>query len=156
MKLSQFKSIVSNSEHLSFETEDGIKIPTHFHITEIGISSKHFIDCGGKERKESKVTFQLWSADDLDHRLAPTKLIEIISIGENKLHMEDLEIEIEYQSNTVGKYGLEHKDNTFVLTNTHTDCLAKENCGIPLPKKKLSLAELTQASNSCTPNGGCC
>lgn len=54
--------------------------PPHFHITEVGMSHKHFIDCGGTERKETKVNFQLWSSDDIQYRLKPQKVINIIRL----------------------------------------------------------------------------
>ena len=43
---------------------------------------------------------------DFDHRLAPTKLINIIDLAEEKLQLEDLDIEVEYQGTTIQKFGL--------------------------------------------------
>jgi hypothetical protein len=34
---------------------------------------KNFIDCGGKVRNETVVNFQLWNANDFEHRLKPKK-----------------------------------------------------------------------------------
>ena len=48
-------------------------VPSHFHVTEVGKITKHFIDCGGTVRNEEVVNFQLWQADDYDHRLHPEK-----------------------------------------------------------------------------------
>jgi len=38
--------------------------------------------------------------------------------------MEDSEIEVEYQSNTISKYDLEFNGNHFVLVSKQSACLA--------------------------------
>ena len=101
------------------------------------------------------VNFQLWNADDLEHRLKPGKLLNIIKLSEEKLGIEDHEIEVEYQSETIGKYDLEFNGKTFVLRNKMTACLAQDACGIPSEKVKRNLSELKPVSK-CTPNSGCC
>ena len=115
---------------------------------------KEFIDCGGTVRKENKVSFQLWYSIDTDHRLAPAKLLNIIELSEKVLQLEDAEIEVEYQNNTIGKFGLEYDGSTFVLTQTQTACLAMDHCGIPSQKPRIRLSQLKGVS--CTPNSGCC
>src|SRR4051812_43916963 len=107
MKLSQLKQQLSCTTELNFELPDGTLVPQHFHVTEVGQINKHFIDCGGTVRTEKTVNFQLWEAGDFDHRLAPQKLNAIIALSEKVLGIEDGEIEVEYQSNTIGKYGLD-------------------------------------------------
>lgn len=156
MKLSDFKQKLSQLDQISFELPNGTKVPAHFHVTEVGNVSKHFIDCGGTIREEHRVNFQLWEANDYDHRLHPQKLRSIIELSEAKLGLKDEEIEVEYQGETIGKYGLEVQDDRFVLTSLTTDCLAKDNCGIPLQKLKVPLSSLTSSNNSCTPGSGCC
>lgn len=157
MKLSAVKTQLAKLSELKFELPDGSFVPSHFHVTEVGVISKHFIDCGGTVRKERVANFQLWQAEDYDHRLAPQKLINIIELSEKVLEMEDLEVEVEYQGSTIGKYGLETTDTGFALTNRFTDCLAKDNCGIPPVKQKVRLGELTvKNNNACTPGSGCC
>ena len=101
MKLSEFKNIISSTEKISFQLENKETIPEHFHITEIGVVSKKFIDCGGKFRTEKVINFQLWHAYDFNHRLSTQKVIDIISIAEKELPIEDLEIEVEYQKSTI-------------------------------------------------------
>src|SRR3954471_12977314 len=107
MKLSRLKEQLHSIRDLTFELPDGTLVPPHFHVTEVGQVNKHFIDCGGTVRKEKTVSFQLWEDGDLDHRLAPQKLNSIIALSENILGVEDGEIEVEYQSDTIGRYGLE-------------------------------------------------
>lgn len=154
MFLLEFKSRLKNLSTIAFQLPNGTLVPRHFHVTEIGKVSKHFIDCGGVLRQEKKVNFQLWEANDYDHRLHPEKLLSIIELSQNKLNIGDLEIEVEYQGETIGKYGLDFDGVNFLLTSKHTDCLAKDNCGIP--KEKLKLSQLQAQTNCCTPESGCC
>ncbi|MGZ5135376.1 MAG: DUF6428 family protein [Flavitalea sp.] len=153
MKLSQVKSHLTGLQGVNFELPDGTLVPGHFHVTEVGVITKHFIDCGGNVRTEKKVNFQLWDANDFDHRLKPQKLANIISLSERILGMEDLEVEVEYQGDTIGKYDLDFNGENFVLTATQTACLAQDKCGIPADKLKV---QQSKAVNSCTPGGGCC
>ena len=155
MKLSDIKNILSTADAVHFELQNGIPVPEHFHVTEIGVVTKHFIDCGGTLRNEKVANFQLWDANDFDHRLKPQKLLNIIKLSEEKLGMEDLEIEVEYQSETIGKYDLDFDGKTFVLVSKQTACLASDSCGIPPEKLKRNLSEVTN-QNSCKPGGGCC
>ena len=105
MKLSTFKEHSSNLNTVNFVLPNGTFVPKHFHVTEVGLITKNFIDCGGTVRTEKVVNFQLWVAEDLNHKLEAKKLMEIISLSEKLFSNEDLEIEVEYQSNTIGKYG---------------------------------------------------
>jgi len=156
MKLSQLKQHLNGVQEVNFELPNGTLVPQHFHVTEVGQIHKHFIDCGGTVRQEKTVNFQLWEAGDFDHRLAPKKLNDIIALSEKVLGIEDGEIEVEYQSGTIGKYGLDFNGSNFLLTNKQTACLASDQCGIP-EKKKVMLAELGEQKQACcTPGGGCC
>src|SRR5690554_4123501 len=157
MKLSEVKHHLSTAEAVNFKLEDGSMVPKHFHVTEVGIISKQFIDCGGTVRNEKVANFQLWDADDFEHRLKPGKLLGIIALSEKVLGMEDLEIEVEYQSQTIGKYDLGFNGKDFVLLAKQTNCLAPDKCGVPSEKPKLNLVNLQAVDqNSCTPGGGCC
>src|SRR3954467_4347821 len=122
MKLSEVKKVLESAEVLHFTLPNGTMVPENFHVTEVGIISKDFIDCGGTVRKEKVANFQLWNAGDTDHRLKPQKLSSIISLSEKVLNMEDLEVEVEYQSDTIGKYALEFNGKNFLLTSTQTNC----------------------------------
>ncbi len=157
MKLSEFKKNLANLNELNFELPNGSLVPRHFHVTEVGQVTKNFIDCGGTVRKEKTVSFQLWEAGDVDHRLAPKKLTDIILLSEKVLSVEDAEIEVEYQSDTIGKYGLEFNGKNFLLTQKQTACLANDKCGIPENKLKVKLSDLQAKSDSCcTPGSKCC
>lgn len=155
MKLSQVKTHLSTLQALSFQLPNGHTVPSHFHVTEVGVVSKHFIDCGGTIREEKVVNFQLWSSTDVDHRLQPAKLKDIITLSEKLLDMGDYEVEVEYQGQeTISKFGLAFNGANFSLVNKQTDCLAKDNCGIPEQKPRLKLKDIQNVQ--CEPNSGCC
>lgn len=155
MKLSQIKSILATVEAVNFKLPNGTFVPEHFHVTEVGLITKNFIDCGGTVRNETVVNFQLWNANDLEHRLKPQKLINIIHLSEKVLGIEDHEIEVEYQDTTIGKYDLDFNGNDFVLVNKQTACLAQDQCGIPQEKVKVRLSDMTDEP-CCAPDGNCC
>lgn len=157
MKLSQVKALLPTLDNVTFKLESGSFVPEHFHVSEVGMVTKNFIDCGGVIRTEKTVNFQLWNADDFDHHLKPAKLLNIIKLSEEKLGIEDAEIEVEYQSETIGKYGLAFDGTNFILQNKTTACLAQDKCGIPQEKQKIKLSQLqTAQTSSCSPNAGCC
>lgn len=152
MRLSEIKQILDQVDQIQFVLPSGEKVPAHFHVTEIGKVDKQFIDCGGTLRRETLINFQLWNANDYDHRLHPEKLSHIISLSEKTLILSDAEIEVEYQGDeTINKYGLEYDGKSFLLTSKQTDCLAKDKCGIPQEK-----LQVVQESSCCTPGSGCC
>ena len=154
MKISEMKQSLAGLDAVNFRLPSGEYLPAHFHVTEVGLVSKHFIDCGGVERKETVANFQLWEAGDYDHRLAPQKFLHILNLSEKILGSEDLTIEVEYQQDTIGKFGLMQDGDDFVLTPKQTACLAQDACGIP----GLQLVALPQAQAAlcCSPGGGCC
>lgn len=157
MKLSHVKDSLASLDKVAFQLPNGNFVPEHFHVTEVGVINKRFIDCGGTLRNETVVNFQLWEADDYDHRLAPKKLNDIIRLSEEKLGIEDWEIEVEYQGETIGKYGLDFNGSHFLLVSKMTDCLAKDNCGIPEQKPRIRMSALgVNAEGSCAPGSGCC
>jgi hypothetical protein len=157
MKISTLRNHLAELTTINFQLPDGSYVPAHFHVTEVGLVTKHFIDCGGTERRETVANFQLWEAGDYDHKLAPRKFLKVLDLSQRILGTDDLEIEVEYQQNTIGKFGLDFIGRDFVLSPKQTACLAQDACGIPAEKKKVSLAELqTIGSTRCTPGGGCC
>lgn len=150
MKLSEVKAVLGNLDRVDFQFEDGTFVVEHFHVTEVGQVTKKFIDCGGTIREDVKVSFQLWNADDYEHRLKAGKLLNIIRLSETKLGIVDAEIEVEVQGKeTIGKYFLAFNGTHFLLKNTLTACLAEDACGVT-PSN-----QATQTS-CCDPNAGCC
>ena len=153
MKLSEIKQHLSTAEAVNFQLSNGEFVPEHFHVTEIGMITKNFIDCGGKMRMEKLVNFQLWDANDYEHRLKPQKLLNIIALSERKLGIEDLDIEVEYQSGTIGKYDLSYNGKDFQLIPKFTACLANDSCGISTTG---STDLQTTKEAVCAPGSGCC
>lgn len=149
MTLSEVKAVLSRLDQLRFQLPNGNMVPAHFHVTEVGKITKDFVDCGGTQRREVVASFQLWSTVDVDHRLPPAKLLGIIEQVEERLGLGDAAVEVEYQRDTIGKYGLDFDGTHFRLTSKQTDCLAKEACGVAMPLETLSTV-------GCTPGSGCC
>jgi hypothetical protein len=154
MNIKEFKNSLSNLRELTFVLPNGSHVAPHFHLTEVGEITKNYVDCGGTVRSEKVANFQLWAADDYDHRLKPQKVIDIVEMAEKEIGLENLEVEVEYQSETIGKYGLDFDGKRFLLTATQTDCLAKEKCGIP-ETKTVNLVP-AETSSCCSPESGCC
>ncbi|MAW95230.1 MULTISPECIES: DUF6428 family protein [unclassified Leeuwenhoekiella] len=153
MKLSELKKITAKAHKIGFELPDGKLVPAHFHVTEVGQSTKRFMDCGGKLRTKDTVVLQLWNAQDYNHRLHPEKLLRILEISEKALQLQDLEIEVEYQAETIAIYGLDYDGKYFKLTSLKTDCLAKDACGVP---QRQTTPLINAASDPCIPGNGCC
>jgi len=157
MKLSEFKNRLEQVENFTIQLPNGTMIPAHFHITEMGLLTKNFIDCGNTIREEQLITFQVWFAGDLEHRLAPNKVFKIIDASKNLIGDQDLELEVEYQTEfTIGKFGLDFNQNNFILTPKETTCLANDHCGIPADKMKVKIGEWKEKVSCCTPDSGCC
>lgn len=152
MKLSAFTALLRQHPDaaLTFMLPDGGYIPAHFHITEAGRVDKSFIDCGSTVRRTAACSLQAWVADDLEHRLSPTKLAKVLEIAARLFMGDDLDVEIEYEDGLISQFPVVAGANrgdalVFELGTKHTDCLAKELC-LPQPA----------ATGCCTPGGGCC
>ena len=138
MNVTQFKShLAANPDKLvRFIFDDGEAIPAHYHVTEIGHVKKDFIDCGGTVRSTSSCLLQTWThEDDQEHRLNSTKLLDIITLAETHFPISDQEVEVEYEDCVISQFLVEDAESTadtvvFRLGDKHTDCLAKEKCGI--------------------------
>ena len=126
-------------------------MPAHFHVTEVGRVEKRFIDCGGTRREIASCVLQVWVAEDRDHRLAAGKLSGILALAADLLAGDDLPVEVEFERGVISQYpvvGAERQEGLllFHLRLKHTDCLAKDRCGIPVS---------TGASTGCC-GPGCC
>jgi hypothetical protein len=153
MLISAFKQTLSELDTLKFQLPNGVFVPAHFHITEVGNIMRNFIDCGGVQRQENKINLQLWVDSDTEHRLKPTNLLNILQLAEKQLGKSNVEVEVEYQQSTIGRYKLAFDGAVFQLINTQTACLAPDQCGIPQEKPRV---RLTASGLSCNPNSDCC
>ncbi|MEP6821251.1 MAG: DUF6428 family protein [Chthoniobacterales bacterium] len=119
-----------------FILPDGDVIPAHFHLTEVGHVTKRFIDCGGTLHERSETCLlQTYVADDVEHRLEAGTFAKILELGKQVLPHDDLEVEVEYDCCVVAQYPIASavfagESIEIQLGEKHTDCLAKEKCGI--------------------------
>jgi hypothetical protein len=138
MKLSQLRKVLEShpEKFPRFVLPDGDQVPAHFHLTEVGHVTKNFIDCGGTIRKTESGVLQLWVNDsDADHRLTAGRMAKILALGQRVLPQHDLEIEVEYDDCAISQFpltGIEISGHylDFTMTTKHTDCLAREKCGV--------------------------
>jgi Family of unknown function (DUF6428) len=118
---------------MQFLLPSGVPVPPHFHVTEVGRVEKSFIDCGGTIRSSLACVLQLWTADDVEHRLQCDKLSKIMSLAEPILRSSDLPVEIEYGTDVVSTYSVSHCVSAFGTLQLHlvgkqTQCLAQDKC----------------------------
>ena len=138
MTLNKLKSLLRAHPNANprFILPDGDVIPAHFHITEVGHVTKRFIDCGGTlHGARDTCVLQTWAASDLEHRLDGATFAKILDLGKAILPGDDLEVEVEYDCCVTAQYPIANAQATgerldFQLAAKHTDCLAKEKCGI--------------------------
>lgn len=150
MKLSEFKSLLSDNQEkfFQFQLPDKSHVPVSFHITEVGLVVKTFIDCGGKIHTIKTCQLQVWVGDDVDHKIEAKKMSDILKLSASIINDDSLDLEIEYEQLILSQYQIQaaeivENNVIFHLTNKHTDCLAKELC-IP-----------SNSNSSCGPSGCC-
>lgn len=149
MNLKELQSLleVNNDTALRIKLPSGECVPDHFHITEVGTVHKSFVDCGGTRRESVYCSLQVWTANDVEHRLVAGRLAKILRIGANVFEMDGLPVEVEYGADVVAHYVITNVEVTpnelvLVLVGKRTDCLAPDKCGV--------------AMNKCCTGSGCC
>jgi Family of unknown function (DUF6428) len=133
MKLYDLKGILR--EHPKtfprFVLPNGERIPAHAHVTEVGHSSKRFIDCGGMTGETEAVLLQTHVGDDTEHRLTSERFAKILNLGDRVLPHDQLDVEVEYDCCVVAQYPIaearpvDHRID-LILENKRTQCLARE------------------------------
>lgn len=153
MKLREFKEILANNQEKQFliKLPNDKKIPQSFHITEVGLVTKVFIDCGGKVHKTETCQLQAWIGSDINHRIETGKMLGILELSTSIVPDESVDLEIEYEDDSISQYPVSQaivteEAVTLVLSLKHTDCLAKELC-LPKPSDQVGC---------CDNGGGCC
>ncbi len=139
--------------HLMLPT--GEFIAAHFHVTEVGRVQKDFLDCGGTRRSSVTCVLQVWVADDVAHRLTSGRLLQILTLADDLFGPNDLPVEVEYDAGVISQYPLTAVESTpggllLTLGGKHTDCLAKDRCGVPV-SVGMGVEVL-----ACSPGAGCC
>jgi hypothetical protein len=138
MNILELKSVLElhPDKSLQFILPNDEAIPAHFHITEVGHVQKDFIDCGGTRRSSSSCVLQAWVAkNDEEHSLSAGKLASILSLAGKVLPSDELEVEVEFESPYISQFPIATAEAAedaviFRLVTKHTDCLAKEQCGL--------------------------
>lgn len=138
MQVHELNELLSSNPHasLQFVLPSGELVPAHFHVTEVGRIHKSFIDCGGTMRESVACQLQLWTADDVEHRLRAGKLAQIMGLAAPVLQSADLPVEVEYGGTIASLYSISHFVSALgslqiFLQGKQTDCLAREKCGVP-------------------------
>lgn len=136
--MSELKDVLARNpgSALRFVLPTGRAIRADFHVTEVGHVAKRFIDCGGTVRSAEACVLQVWLArNDRDHRLAAGRLASILELAKPVLPRADLDVEVEYEDSAISQYpvasfGEKPGVVTLKLGSKHTDCLAREACGL--------------------------
>jgi len=136
MKLAEFVGLLDTNPHMRIEFVLPLyeNIPDHFHITEVGIVQKSFVDCGGVVHDHEACVMQIWVGDDVEHRLKPEKLSEILKLGHKKFLLNHLDVEVEYGSDVIRQYFVSSvyldagMSMMFMLESKKTICLAPDKC----------------------------
>ena len=137
MNVAELKSrLQASPDHVvSILLPNGGSVPRHYHVTEVGHVAKRFVDCGGTFRSSETCVLQTLVGSDDDHRLTAGKLVNILDLAKPILPMADLPVEIEYEDGVISQFPLQEisvagASFTLHLGLKHTDCLAKEKCGM--------------------------
>jgi hypothetical protein len=139
MKLSELKNYLYRAPDsgVVFSLPDGRVIPAHFHVTEVGHVTKRFIDCGGTTRTAEACVLQTWVGSNQDdgHRLTAGRLAKILGLSHAILPSHELSVEVEHEDPFVSQFPIDEivqrgPDLLIKLGLKHTDCLAKERCGV--------------------------
>lgn len=138
MNLSELRALLAADPAAALELvfDDGDTVPASFHVTEVGHVTRRFIDCGGTRRTTECCLLQVWvAAGDPDHRLPAGKLLDILRLADDLLPTADLPVEIEYEGCVLSQYAVAAGEAApgwicLRLEDKHTDCLAKEACGL--------------------------
>jgi hypothetical protein len=139
MKLSELKTqlLAHPGQIVTILLPDGGRVPRHFHVTEVGHVAKKFVDCGGTFRAHDACVLQTWTgtAADDGHRLQAGRLAHILGLAHAILPTDELPVEVEYEDGIVSQFPLmeitaSETELTLLLGLKHTDCLAREQCGV--------------------------
>jgi hypothetical protein len=112
-------------------------VAPHFHITEVGLVSKRFIDCGGVAREDRACVLQTLVAHDTDHRLTPQKLAGIFAKSWALGLEPTLPVDVEIQGRSIETWrisGVEAQPAVLLIrvSPKQTACLAEDLCGLSI------------------------
>ena len=162
MTLTELKSRLQARPDLNvtIALPNGGRIPAHYHITEVGQVTKRFIDCGGTIRTSESCVLQTYfgSPKDDGHRLMASKLAHILELAKAILPSGELPVEVEYEDGLISQFplveaGPEGGSLVLHLGLKHTNCLAKDRCGLG---DEAEHAQPAGCGCAATAAGGCC
>lgn len=159
MKFSELKSLLAShpERHFRIRLPDASPVPLSFHVTEVGLVHKTFLDCGGTLRETRACQLQVWVGEDYDHRIETGKMAGILEKGKSLLPDDSVPVEIEYEDRVISQYTISSHELTddaviLVLAHKHTECLAPELCGLPSINR---LPAIDGTSSCCAPGKSC-
>jgi hypothetical protein len=131
----KLRLLASPDHTVSILLSSGGRVPRHFHVTEIGYVAKKFVDCGGTFRSGETCVLQTLVGTDDHHRLTAGRLAHILNLAKPILPSDDVPVEIEYEDGVISQFPLQEiavESGSLVLHLglKHTDCLAKDKCGM--------------------------
>ena len=155
MNLQEFKQTLKEHPNhgVLIQIEGGQTLAPHFHVTEVGLVTKDFVDCGGTRRTTNTCRLQTLVANDIDHRLSTDKLSGILKKTIDVLHLDpELTVEIEIQTDTISIYELsdavvDSGKIKITARTTRTACLAPDTCRLDM---------LPVLGSDCSGETGCC
>lgn len=139
MTLAEFAAVLSANPDaaVGILLPDRSSVPSHFHVTEVGRVQKDFVDCGGTVRRSTSCVLQVWTANDVSHRLDAAKLAKIIGKGMDFFETATIPLEVEYDNGLISQYPVQAAEVSSAgivlhLGTKHTACLAPDRCGVGL------------------------
>ena len=136
------------NKSIIFTLPNGETVPASFHITDVGVVSKHLIDCGAQTRTEEQVHLQLWTGKDDDHRVTTDTANRILKHSHSVLgkikEPKTAQVLVEYQLEwhgmpifslfKVSDMQTSETEVSLSLSTIKTTCLAAERshseCGV--------------------------
>lgn len=156
MNLNELKSLLQSHSDKLFQIQlpNGTAVPVSFHVTEVGRVHKTFLDCGGTLRESVTCQLQVWVGEDYHHRIETGKMAAILEKARPYLTDESVPVEVEYEDEVISQYIIEDYDVretavVLILSHKHTDCLAKELCGLPAAAGELVEAGAGAGATGC-------
>jgi hypothetical protein len=153
---------------LQFQFAKGRLVESSYHITEIKQAPITSVDCGGKMNAWTEIIVQLWepAEQQTERAMAVNKALKIVDLVEKSLPLNPSGIvKIEFGNSSLDTRQM--YPNEFLLAGENlivdlqpdaTQCKATgrgQTCGTP-KSTSMDIPVLQDATQSCTPGGGCC
>ena len=100
-----------------FRDASEARIPTGFHVIDAGVKAKNLIDQWGNLKHTHDFSFKLWHGNGRDsgEGLVAEKFLPIIYKILDPYGSPNLNVEVEYEGNTLEVYGLSWAGSCFML-----------------------------------------